>query len=55
MILVKILGKKEPRSKEDPLFFAFEKCKVLFVHFSGVLYSECIKYTIYSDLLSIKL
>ena len=28
MILAKILGKKEPRTKEDPLLFAFEKCKV---------------------------
>lgn len=29
MILVKILGKKETRTKEDPLLFAFEKCKVI--------------------------
>ena len=27
-LLVKILGKKEPKSKEEPLVFAFEKCKV---------------------------
>ena len=28
IILVKILGKKEPKTKEEPLIFAFEKCKV---------------------------
>lgn len=34
IILVKIIGKKEPRTKEDPLLFAFAKCKVaIYMHF----------------------